>query len=179
VAILYQKFLNMSSKPWPGPSATFAIQLKVNNNENKMLGSSTLRTTPDRSMRAEDTVIDRSSHDKMKTDDGVAFSLLLVAANPLATASGAAVLGPAMSTFGRARKSFPVKANIEQTLYKFSAPPSKSGAPHAITLDGEVGIPWTGSIDLTKTSKALMGLGGLSGGGGTTRPLYDYAEPQL
>jgi hypothetical protein len=29
VAITYQKFLNMSAKPWPGPSATFAIQLKV------------------------------------------------------------------------------------------------------------------------------------------------------
>lgn len=31
VAITYQKFLNMSAKPWPGPSATFAIQLKVKN----------------------------------------------------------------------------------------------------------------------------------------------------
>ena len=28
-AIFYQKFLNMSAKPWPGPSATFVIHLKV------------------------------------------------------------------------------------------------------------------------------------------------------
>ena len=45
-------------------------------------------------------------------------------------------------------------------------------------LDGAASLPWDGAIDLTKTSKEFMGLGGLSGGGGTTRLLYDYAEPQ-
>ena len=38
--------------------------------------------------------------------------------------------------------------------------------------------PWSGSVDFTKSSKPFMGLGGLSGGGGTSRLLYDYQEPQ-
>ena len=45
-------------------------------------------------------------------------------------------------------------------------------------LDAQASLPWESAIDLTKTSKEFMGLGGLSGGGGTTRLLYDYAEPQ-
>jgi hypothetical protein len=43
VAIMYQKFLNMSSKPWPGPSATFAIQLKVKSKLNKLKTDDSLR----------------------------------------------------------------------------------------------------------------------------------------
>lgn len=32
-AIIYQKFLNMSAKPWPGPSATFVIHVAVKPSE--------------------------------------------------------------------------------------------------------------------------------------------------
>jgi hypothetical protein len=39
-------------------------------------------------------------------------------------------------------------------------------------------LPWGGSVDFTRTDKEFMGLGGLSGGGGTSRLLYDYPDPQ-
>jgi len=39
-------------------------------------------------------------------------------------------------------------------------------------------LKWTGAIDFSKKSKPFEGLGGLSGGGGTSRLLYDYPEPQ-
>ena len=39
---MYQKFLKMSAKPWPGPSATFAIHLKVKSKKLKTL--KTLKT---------------------------------------------------------------------------------------------------------------------------------------
>ena len=35
-------------------------------------------------------------------------------------------------------------------------------------LASAAAVDWSGSIDLTKTTKEFMGLGGLSGGGGTT-----------
>lgn len=47
-----------------------------------------------------------------------------------------------------------------------------------VGVDAAVSTPWKGSVDFTKTSKPFMGLGGLSGGGGTSRLLYDYPEPQ-
>jgi hypothetical protein len=43
---MYQKFLNMSSKPWPGPSATFAIQLKVKSKLNKLKTDDSLVGAP-------------------------------------------------------------------------------------------------------------------------------------
>ena len=56
--------------------------------------------------------------------------LLLAAIN---MAGSAVVLTEEMQTFGGALKSFAVKASTEQTLYKFTSPPSKSGAPHTVT----------------------------------------------
>ena len=48
----------------------------------------------------------------------------------------------------------------------------------AALASGAAALDWTGDVDMTKTTKEFMGLGGLSGGGGTTRLLYDYKEPQ-
>ena len=42
----------------------------------------------------------------------------------------------------------------------------------------QTSLAWSADVDFTQTSKTFMGLGGLSGGGGTSRLLYDYAEPQ-
>eukprot|EP01043_Picozoa_sp_COSAG02_P077711 COSAG02_NODE_17147_length_1025_cov_1.373650_1_plen_159_part_10 len=52
------------------------------------------------------------------------------------------------------------------------------GATLLTAATAAAGKQWTGSVDFTKSSKPFMGLGGLSGGGGTSRLLYDYAEPQ-
>jgi hypothetical protein len=38
--------------------------------------------------------------------------------------------------------------------------------------------PWEGSVDFTRLGAPYMGLGGLSGGGGTSRLLYDYPPAQ-
>ena len=46
-----------------------------------------------------------------------------------------------------------------------------------MSIEGHMTNGWTGSIDFGAVGREFMGLGGLSGGGGTSRLLYDYTEP--
>ena len=78
---------------------------------------------------------------------------------------------------GRSSKAMsPVAAPVTTAT---AAATTISTATIATTTTSAAAAPstWSGTVDFSKATKTFMGLGGLSGGGGTSRLLYDYEEP--